>query len=170
MRIEVDSGRIDFKRGPDKLPFALINVNGVVEQDGPGRWSLDLESRPMRAAVIVQEAGTIHVRGHIGGTSSRMRPADLELNWPDASLSDILRLARNQDYGIRGRLSLNLQAHSDGPDWNFSGGCCGLLDSGRPAAEREIDSGHAAKRQFGSHSGMKCTIPGEEVIEIDATR
>jgi hypothetical protein len=120
MRIEVDGGRIDFKRGPDKLPFALVGVNGVVEQDGPGRWSLDLESRPMRAAVIVQEAETIRVRGHVGGTSSRLRPADLELNWQDASLSDILRLARNQDYGIRGRLSLLLQARSDGPDWNFT--------------------------------------------------
>ncbi len=120
MRIEVESGRIDFKRGPDKLPFALVGVNGVVEQDGPGRWSLDLESRPMRAAVVVQEAGTIRVRGHVGGTSSRLRPVDLELNWADASLSDILRLARDQDYGIRGRLSLLLQAHSDGPDWNFT--------------------------------------------------
>jgi hypothetical protein len=118
-RIEVDGGRIDFKRGADKLPFALMDVKGEVEQDGPGRWRLDLEARPMRAAVIVQEAGTVRLRGLVGGTSSRLRPAELELNWQDASLSDVLRLARDRDYGIRGRFSVIVQARSDGPDWTL---------------------------------------------------
>lgn len=118
-RIEVDSGRINFKRGPDKLPFALVEVNGAVEQDGPGRWRLDLEAQPARAAVVVQQAGTVRLQGTVGGTSSRLRPADLELTWQDASLSDLLRFARNDDYGVRGLFSGFLRAHTEGPLWDF---------------------------------------------------
>ena len=118
-RIEVDSGRINFKSGPDKLPFALVEVNGAVEQDGPGRWRLDLEAQPARAAVVVQQAGTVRLQGTVGGTSSRLRPADLELTSQDASLSDLLRLARNDDYGVRGLFSGSLRAHTEGPLWDF---------------------------------------------------
>jgi hypothetical protein len=118
-RIEIDSGRINFKRGPDKLPFAFVEVNGAVEQDGPGRWRLDLEAQPARAAVVVQQAGTVRLQGTVGGTSSRLRPADLELTWQDASLSDLLRLARNNDSGVRGLFSGSLRAHTGGPLWDF---------------------------------------------------
>ncbi len=74
-RIEVDSGRINFKRGDEKLPFALVGVTGYVEPAGAGRWVMDLEAIPTRAAVNVQQAGVLHVSGHMGGTSSRLRPA-----------------------------------------------------------------------------------------------
>jgi len=118
-RIDVDGGRINFKRGADKLPFALVNVSGQVEQQSPGRWRLDLEARPMRAAVIVQDAGTLHLQGLVGGTTFRLRPADLQLAWQDASLSDVLRLLRGYDYGLRGRSAALLVAHSNGPQWSF---------------------------------------------------
>src|SRR5580692_9461523 len=47
-RIEVDGGRINFKQGDNKIPFALVDVAGRVEQDSAGRWQLDLAARPMR--------------------------------------------------------------------------------------------------------------------------
>lgn len=111
-RIEVDGGRINFKRGVEKHPFALVDVTGPVEQEAPGRWRLDLEARVRRAAVAVQEAGTIRVRGRVGGTSARLRPADLAITWVDASLADVLRLAGGQDHGIRGRVSMEMTARS----------------------------------------------------------
>src|SRR6202789_4217176 len=73
-RIDVTSGRINFKRGDEKLPFALTNVKGYMEPDRSGRWTLNLEAVPTRAAVLQQQAGTIRVSGHVGGTSSRLRP------------------------------------------------------------------------------------------------
>ena len=69
-RIEVDSGRINFKRASEKLPFALVNVSGYLEPDDQGRWTMNLSAVPTRAAVVVQQAGTIYVSGHVGGTSS----------------------------------------------------------------------------------------------------
>jgi len=37
-RIEFDEGRINFKTGDDKLPFAFTGVSGTVEQISTGRW------------------------------------------------------------------------------------------------------------------------------------
>ena len=109
-RIQVEGGRINFKQRDDKSPFALLDVAGQVEQDGAGRWQLDLEARPMRAGVELQDIGTLRLRGAIAGTSARLQPAELNLTWRDASLADALRLARQADYGMRGGLSIDLAA------------------------------------------------------------
>jgi hypothetical protein len=122
-RIEVNGGRINFKRGDDKLPFAFTGVRGFVEPDGPGRWRMDLQAAPERAAVAVQQAGTLRLTGHVGGTSSRLRPAELQFSWRDASVSDVLRLLRGYDYGLRGSLSLFLDSNTQSTDasWRVEG-------------------------------------------------
>jgi hypothetical protein len=116
-RIDVTSGRVNFKRGDEKLPFALTDVNGYIEPDRSGRWTLNLEAVPARAAVLLQQAGTIRVSGHVGGTSSRLRPAVLDLAWDDASLSDLLHLAHGYDFGVRGDLGLVVHAETEGDNW-----------------------------------------------------
>ncbi|MGH9747245.1 MAG: AsmA-like C-terminal region-containing protein [Candidatus Acidiferrales bacterium] len=120
-RIEVDSGRINFKRADEKLPFAFVGVTGYLEPAGPGQWQMDLEAVPARAAVIIQQAGTLHLSGHVGGTSSRLRPAALDLAWTGASISDVLRLVRETDYGVRGNLAVALNARTDAQDWLLQG-------------------------------------------------
>jgi len=120
-RINVDSGRINFKRAQEKLPFALIGVTGYVEPEGNGEWRLDLEAAPARAAVILQQAGTLHLSGRVGGTSSRLRPAAIDFAWTDASLSDALRLIRATDYGVRGNFAITLKAGTEAQEWNLEG-------------------------------------------------
>jgi hypothetical protein len=122
-RIEVEGGRINFKRGEDKLPFAFVGVNGTVETDRPGRWQMDLEATPWRATVILQQVGTLHVSGDVGGTSSRLSPAELNISWRDASVSDVFRLARNDDHGVRGVLDLSINARRQNQDdgWALQG-------------------------------------------------
>ncbi|MGB7025021.1 MAG: AsmA family protein [Candidatus Acidiferrales bacterium] len=119
-RIDLSGGRVNFKQGAGKLPFALANVEGSVEQVSPGSWRIDLQAQPFRAAVVVQQAGVLSLTGLVGGTSSRLRPASFELNWAGASLSDVLRLFRGNDYGVRGLFSLQLAAKTVGYDWDFS--------------------------------------------------
>ena len=121
-RIEIAGGRIDFKSGGDKLPFALTDVEGGVEQVAPGSgsWRMDLRAQPFRAAVAVQQAGELRLTGIVGGTSSRLRPANLRLDWSDASLSDVLRLARGTDYGVRGLLAFQLAARTEGSGWRYT--------------------------------------------------
>src|SRR5690242_8015927 len=51
-RIDIQAGRINFKKGAEKLPFALVDVSGSLDLLSTGRWSLDLQAHPMRAAVL----------------------------------------------------------------------------------------------------------------------
>ncbi len=120
-RIDIEDGRINFKHGNEKLPFAFTNVGGYVDAESPGRWQLNLEAVPSRAAVAVQHAGTLHLAATVGGTSSRLRPAMLDFSWAGASISDVLRLVRNYDYGVRGTLDLSIGARTAGDVWNLQG-------------------------------------------------
>jgi uncharacterized protein involved in outer membrane biogenesis len=125
-RIEFDEGRINFKIGDDKQAFAFTNVSGSVEQVSTGRWQLQLEAQPWRSGVSLQSTGTIRVRGDVAGTSARLQPAEISLQWSEASLADVFRLLHGQDYGVRGAFSLDASAKSanakgDQPgDWTFS--------------------------------------------------
>jgi uncharacterized protein involved in outer membrane biogenesis len=125
-RIEFDEGRINFKTGEDKQPFAFANVSGSVEQVSPGRWQLQLAAQPWRSGVLLQSEGTIRVRGDVAGTSTRLQPAEITLHWSEASLADIFRLILGQDYGVRGFFALDVTAKSsnakdDAPgDWIYS--------------------------------------------------
>ncbi|HYA96599.1 MAG TPA: AsmA family protein [Methylomirabilota bacterium] len=111
-RVDFDEGRVDFKKGDDKLPFAFVQVSGRVEQVAPGRWTLDLEARPWRGGVSLQAAGRLFVSGEIAGTSLRLQPAELRLHWTEASLADLMRLARGHDSGLRGAVSVDAVARS----------------------------------------------------------
>jgi len=111
-RIEVDGGRINFKRGSEKLQFALVDVSGHVELASSGRWTLDLEARPMRASVALQQAGLLHLQGTVGGTSARLRPAALDLSWEQVSVADAARLLHGSDYGLRGAMAAELSART----------------------------------------------------------
>jgi AsmA family len=125
-KIDFDEGRINFKAVDDKLPFAFTSVSGSVEQISLGRWQLHMEAQPWRSGVSLQSAGTIKVSGDVAGTSTRLQPAEITLHWSEASLADVFRLLRGQDYGLRGVFALDARAKSasakeDGPgDWKFS--------------------------------------------------
>jgi hypothetical protein len=119
-KIAISGGRINFKHGPEKLAFALVNVDGYFQQESDGRWMMDLEAQPFRAAVSLQEAGELRLQGKVGGTTARFRPAELAFTWEDASISDVLRFLRRRDYGARGTFSLSMNASTSGPDWKLS--------------------------------------------------
>jgi len=112
-KIEFDEGRVNFKIGDDKLPFALTGVNGSVDQVAPGRWQLRLEAQPWRSGVVLQSVGIVRVRGDIAGTSARLQPALFTVHWAEISLADLFRLLRGRDFGVRGLLTLDGALKSD---------------------------------------------------------
>ncbi len=115
-KIDIDEGRINFKIGDEKLPFAFLGVSGSVEQVTSGRWRLQLEAQPWRSGVTLQSAGTLLVRGDVAGTSARLQPAEVRIQWGKASLADLFRLLRGQDYGVRGVFALYGTAKSGTSD------------------------------------------------------
>jgi len=106
-KIDFDEGRINFKLGDEKRPFAFTNVSGSVEQVSPGRWELRLEAQPWRSGVALQSTGTMQVVGDVAGTSARLQPAQLRLHWGKVSLADLFRLVTGNDSGVRGEFALD---------------------------------------------------------------
>jgi hypothetical protein len=128
-KIEFDDGRINFKTGDEKRPFAFTNVSGSVEQTGPGRWQLRLEAQPWRSGVPLQSTGTLQVRGEIAGTSARLQPAEIQVHWEKVSIADLFRMITGNDFGVRGAFTLDGNASIGKPDsgepappgaWKFS--------------------------------------------------
>ena len=106
-KIEFDEGRINFKTGEEKRPFAFIGVSGSVEQLSEGRWRLRLEAEPWRSGVALQSTGTLQVVGDLAGTSARLQPAQIRLHWENVSLADLFRLVTGNDSGVRGEFALD---------------------------------------------------------------
>jgi hypothetical protein len=106
-KIEFDEGRINFKTGDEKRPFAFTNVSGSVEQMAPGRWQLRLEAQPWRGGVPLQSTGTLQVRGEVAGTSARLQPAEIQVHWDKVSIADLFRMITGNDFGVRGAFSLD---------------------------------------------------------------
>ena len=113
--VSISNGRINFKRGPDKLAFALVGVNGSISPAPDGRWNVSLDAEPFRAGVTLQDAGTLRFSGILPveifsapGPAAPPLPAQFALQWRDASLSDALRLAAENDFGVRGSLQGSL--------------------------------------------------------------
>ena len=128
-KIEFDDGRINFKTGDEKRPFAFTSVSGSVEQMGPGRWQLRLEAQPWRSGVALQSTGTLQVRGEVAGTSARLQPAEIQVHWDKVSIADLFRMITGNDYGVRGAFALDGNASVGKPDpgervppgaWKFS--------------------------------------------------
>jgi len=115
-KIEFDEGRINFKTGDEKRPFAFTNVSGSVEQMGPGRWQLRLEAQPWRSGVPLQSTGTLQVRGEVAGTSARLQPAEIQVHWGNVSIADLFRMITGNDYGVRGAFALDGNASIGKPD------------------------------------------------------
>ena len=115
-KIDIDDGRINFKIGNEKLPSAFLGVSGSVEQVASGRWRLQLEAQPWRSGVTLQSTGTLLVHGDVAGTSARLQPAEVHVQWGKVSLADLFRLLRGQDYGVRGVFALEGTARSDTSD------------------------------------------------------
>ena len=133
--VRVSNGRINFKRGDDKLPFALTNVNGRLSPAPDGRWTISLEAQPLRAGVTLQDAGALRFAGTLPvtappatGAASAALPVEFALDWSRVSLSDALRLISGSDYGMRGSLegSLNGRFSRDAPAAPAAGGVNGV--------------------------------------------
>ena len=120
-KIDISDGRLNFKVGDDKKPFAFTAVKGSIEQTAFGLWQINLEAEPWRSGVQLQSTGTIQVRGEVAGTSVRLRPARLQIRWSRASVADIVRLARGEDEGVRGLFDLQASAESGTKPDSLSG-------------------------------------------------
>lgn len=116
--LSATNSRINFKNGAEKLPFSLVATDVSFWQENPGEWRIRLRGQPARTDVSLDLADTgvveLNASAHSAAALSQM-PIHLDLEWRDAQLGQLTRLATGSDAGWRG--DLRGEVHVDGtPD------------------------------------------------------
>jgi uncharacterized protein involved in outer membrane biogenesis len=103
--IEGDRGRINFKFGAEKKPYALTEADFALWQDSENAWGVRLEAQPVRTDFNLSDTGTVSVNGSWQRAASlRDTPLHFSLQWERAQLGQVTKLAYGNDKGWRGKL------------------------------------------------------------------
>jgi hypothetical protein len=106
--IEADRGRINFKFGPEKKPYALTEADFALWQDTENAWGVRLKARPVRTDFNLSDTGTVSVSGSWQRAATlRDTPLQFTLQWDRAQLGQVTKLAYGNDKGWRGGLKLS---------------------------------------------------------------
>jgi nodulation protein E len=80
--IEGDRGRINFKFGAEKKPYALTEADFALWQDTENAWGMRLEAKPVRTDFNLSDTGTLNVTGSWQRAASlRETPLQFTLQW-----------------------------------------------------------------------------------------
>jgi hypothetical protein len=104
--IEADRGRINFKFGPEKKPYALTDADFALWQDSENTWGMRLKAQPVRTDFNLSDTGTLSVDGTWQRAASlRDTPLQFTLQWGRGQLGQLTKLAYGNDKGWRGGLT-----------------------------------------------------------------
>jgi hypothetical protein len=105
--IEAERGRINFKFGPEKKPYALTEADFALWQDAENAWGVRLKARPMRTDFNLSDTGMVTVNGSWQRAATlRDTPLQFTLQWDRAQLGQVTKLAYGNDKGWRGEVKL----------------------------------------------------------------
>ena len=107
--IEADRGRINFKFGPEKKPFAVTDAKYAFWQESENMWGMRLKGQPVRTDFNLSDIGQVKVNGtwQRSGTL-RETPVVFNLQWDRAQLGQFTKLLSGEDRGWRGTLRVSL--------------------------------------------------------------
>jgi hypothetical protein len=108
--IEATNARIDFKDGPEKKPFSLMNAEFSMWQAGGDEWRLRLQAQPARTdlELHLSDTGQVTVEGSLHRAPDlNAMPVDLRADWTGAQLGQVSRLVTGIDSGWRGDLNIS---------------------------------------------------------------
>jgi len=105
--IEASSGRINFKAGQEKKPYALLNADFALWQESENAWGARLKAEPLRTDMSLSDAGLLQMNGtwRRAGTL-RETPLQFSLQWDHAQLGQLSKLLSGSDKGWRGEVRL----------------------------------------------------------------
>jgi hypothetical protein len=106
--IEADSGRINFKIGPEKKSYALTDADFALWLESENQWGMRLAARPVRTDFNLSDIGILRVEGTWQRSGSlRETPVKFELNWNRAQLGQFTKLVSGKDKGWRGGVTVS---------------------------------------------------------------
>jgi AsmA protein len=105
--IEARHGRVNFKFGPEKKPYALTDADFSLWQDSENTWSMRLKAQPMRTDFNLSDTGMLRVTGS-WQRAARLRDTPLQFTflWDRAQLGQLTKLAYGNDKGWRGAVQI----------------------------------------------------------------
>ena len=105
--IEATAGRINFKSGAEKKPYALLNADFALWQESENTWGARLKAEPLRTDMSLSDAGLLRMSG-IWQRARNLRetPLQFSLQWDRAQLGQLTKLISGNDKGWRGEVRL----------------------------------------------------------------
>jgi hypothetical protein len=117
--IEADGGRINFKFGAEKKPYALTEADFALWQDSENTWGMRLKARPLRSDFNLTDTGLINVNGSWQRADSlRATPLQFSMQWDRAQLGQVSKLAYGSDKGWRGAVKISATLKGTPADLN----------------------------------------------------
>jgi hypothetical protein len=105
--IEASSGRINFKAGQEKKPYALLNADFALWQESENTWGARLKAEPLRTDMNLSDTGLLRMNGTWRRAGSlRETPLQFSLEWSGAQLGQLTKLVSGNDKGWRGEVRL----------------------------------------------------------------
>lgn len=109
--VEATEARINFKLGPEKLPFSLEGAKLAVWKEPGNEWHLRMEARPVRTDLPVADAGQIRGEAMVQAADIlENSPVHASAEWRRVQFGEISRLLYGEDEGWRGTVDWTAQA------------------------------------------------------------
>src|SRR5580658_6434000 len=106
--IEASSGRINFKAGPEKKPYALLNADFSLWQESENTWGARLKAEPLRTDMSLTDTGVLRMNGIWQRAGSlRETPLQFSLEWDHVQLGQLTKLVSGSDKGWRGEVRVD---------------------------------------------------------------
>lgn len=163
--VEATDARVNFKFGPEKLPFSLEKADLAVWKESRHQWRIRIRARPVRTDLAVMDAGQIRGEGALStGGPLFDAPIRASLEWRRVQLGAISRLLHGQDDGWRG--TADWTAHATGTLSNVSLSTDLAIEEFRraefvPPAEMDL-SAHCQARYVRANpplDSIACAVP-----------
>jgi AsmA family len=107
--IEGSQGRINFKLGQEKKPYALMEADFSLWQESENEWRIRLKTRPVSSNFNLTDTGVLQIRGSwYRAHSLRQTPVQFTVDWNGGQLGQLTKLVYGADKGWRGAINLNV--------------------------------------------------------------
>lgn len=106
--LEASNARVNFKIGPEKTPYALVDADVALWQDSENSWGGRIKGRPMRADSNLTDTGQLKINATWQrAPSMRMTPMHVVAAWQNGQLGQITNLITGADRGWRGDVGIS---------------------------------------------------------------
>ena len=101
--LEASNARINFKFGPEKKSYALVDADVALWQDSENSWGARMKAQPVRTDFNLSDTGQVQISAAWQrATNLHLTPLRVTVVWRNGQLGQITKLLTGKDRGWRG--------------------------------------------------------------------